>query len=115
MDFVDNIVDYFKSSKAELEKVTWPSKQETIRYSTLVIGGSVALAVFFAVLDQALLVSVQAALSQRPRTASTQQQQLPVTPDLEPNTIEATTPSGEPAPVDLKTIPLDSAPKTVTP
>jgi preprotein translocase subunit SecE len=42
---------YFISSYAEMLKVTWPTKQQTINYSLLVIGLSVGLAVFFAALD----------------------------------------------------------------
>ncbi len=45
------IKNYFLGSYAELKKVTWPTKEQTINYSLLVIGLSVGMAVFFAVLD----------------------------------------------------------------
>ncbi len=50
---------YLRESKEELGKVTWPSKQDVIRYSTLVIGVSVAVAAFFAGLDWALNLGLE--------------------------------------------------------
>lgn len=43
--------NYFVSSYAEMKKVSWPTKKQTINYSLLVIGLSVGMAIFFAVLD----------------------------------------------------------------
>lgn len=51
MKVINAIKDYFIGSYRELRKVTWPSKQQTINYSTLVIALSVGTAVFFSVLD----------------------------------------------------------------
>lgn len=45
------LTQYLVSSYAEIRKVTWPTKQQTISYSILVICLSLGLAVFFAVLD----------------------------------------------------------------
>jgi preprotein translocase subunit SecE len=45
------IKNYFTGSVAEMKKVTWPTKQQTINYSLLVIGLSVGLSIFFAFLD----------------------------------------------------------------
>ncbi|MBI5731882.1 MAG: preprotein translocase subunit SecE [Candidatus Magasanikbacteria bacterium] len=45
------IIDYFKTSKEELKKVSWPTKKETTHYSLIVVGLSLAVAVFFGVLD----------------------------------------------------------------
>jgi preprotein translocase subunit SecE len=45
------IKNYFTGSIAEMKKVTWPTRQQTINYSLLVIGLSVGLSVFFAILD----------------------------------------------------------------
>jgi len=47
-------VTYLKQAKEELEKVTWPSRKETIQYSIIVVGVSILLAVFIGVLDLAL-------------------------------------------------------------
>lgn len=48
---MDKITNYFITAKEELLKVVWPSKKETVRYSLLIIGLSVAVAVFFGLLD----------------------------------------------------------------
>ena len=48
---MDKIIQYFKDSYAEMKKVTWPTKKQTINYSALVIAMSVGMAVFFSVLD----------------------------------------------------------------
>ena len=48
---ISSIKNYFLGSYAEMKKVTWPTKQQTINYSLLVIGLSVGLAIFFAALD----------------------------------------------------------------
>ncbi len=45
---------YFRESKEELEKVTWPTRQTTLRYSLLVIAASVGMGLLFAALDAAL-------------------------------------------------------------
>jgi len=50
--------NYFLGSYAEMKKVTWPTKQQTINYSLLVIGLSVGLAIFFALLDFAFNTGV---------------------------------------------------------
>lgn len=42
---------YVKDSIEEMKKVTWPTKKETQQYSLLVIGVSLALAVFLGALD----------------------------------------------------------------
>ena len=51
MAFINSVKTYFVESYAEMKKVTWPTKQQTINYSLLVLGLSVGLAVFFAILD----------------------------------------------------------------
>ncbi len=51
MNPLQKLVAYLRSAKAEALKVSWPSRQETIRYSSLVIGVSIGLALAFAALD----------------------------------------------------------------
>ena len=46
-----SVSNYFRESYAEMRKVTWPSKKQTINYSLVVIGMSVGIAIFFAVID----------------------------------------------------------------
>lgn len=95
MDYLNRFIDYLQSAKTELGKVTWPSKQETVRYSTLVIGASVTLAVFFAVLDYGLIKSVELIVTKRPTSVPTQPttQEAPI--DVQPVNVETeTAPSG---------------------
>lgn len=46
-----NLINYIREAKAELKKVVWPSKRETINHTLLVIGISVGVGIFFAILD----------------------------------------------------------------
>ena len=46
--------NYFRESFAELKKVSWPTKNQTINYSLVVIGISLGLAIFLGVLDYVL-------------------------------------------------------------
>jgi len=75
-------VNYVKSSIAELKKVTWPTKDQTIRYSVLVISVSVAVAVFFASLDLGFSSGVMYAISKTPHS-SAPALEAPIVPDLE--------------------------------
>ena len=55
---MDSITQFLKEAKAELEKVNWPSREQTINYTLIVIGISLATAAFLGGLDwifQALL------------------------------------------------------------
>lgn len=51
MELTQKITAYFREAKIELKKVVWPSKKETIKHTALVIGISVGMGAFFAVLD----------------------------------------------------------------
>jgi preprotein translocase subunit SecE len=46
-----SFIDYLKGAREELKKVTWPTKKQTKNHTLVVIGLSVAIAVFFSVLD----------------------------------------------------------------
>ncbi|MSR85198.1 preprotein translocase subunit SecE [Candidatus Uhrbacteria bacterium] len=108
MNPLESIIGYVRSSKAELEKVSWPSRQDTIRYSALVIAVSIFVAVFFAALDFGLGKGVDALLARQAggQTQTTQptgnQTQPQVVPDIQainpatgqPETVKVT-PSGE--------------------
>ena len=48
---MNKIITYLKESVEELKKVTWPTKKETYNYTLLVIGISLAIAVFLGGLD----------------------------------------------------------------
>ena len=42
---------FLKEARQELKKVSWPSRQETIKYTLIVIGVSLAVAIFLGGLD----------------------------------------------------------------
>jgi preprotein translocase subunit SecE len=97
-------IDYLRSARAELEKVTWPSRNEVIRYSALVIGVCVILAAFFAVLDLGLNQGVTALLTRRGGSAAVQTNptQAGIENSLQPgNGIEAVDANGNPVDVQV--------------
>ena len=51
MNIFSKITNFFKEVKIELKKVTWPTRQETIKYTLLVIGVSAGVAIFLGGLD----------------------------------------------------------------
>ncbi len=51
MNPIARIKNYVLESYQEMLKVNWPSRQQTINYSALVIALAVGMAVFFAALD----------------------------------------------------------------
>lgn len=62
MSLINSLTDYLKGANEELRKVVWPSKQETIRSTIAVIAISVAMGVFFWVLDQIFNFALSALL-----------------------------------------------------
>lgn len=48
---MNKLANYLKESIEELKKVTWPTKKETYNYTLLVMGVSLALALFLGALD----------------------------------------------------------------
>lgn len=48
------IITFLKETGAELEKVVWPSREQTIRYSILVIAIAIAVGLFLGGLDYIL-------------------------------------------------------------
>lgn len=55
----NKIVSYIKESKDELKKVVWPSRKETIKYTILVIGISIATAIFLGAVDFGLNIVIE--------------------------------------------------------
>lgn len=47
----NKLTNYIKESAEELKKVTWPTAKETRNYTLLVIGVSLAVALFLGALD----------------------------------------------------------------
>ena len=51
-----NLVAYFKEVRSEVDKVVWPTREQTIRYTILVIIVSVATGLFLGGLDYLLTI-----------------------------------------------------------
>ena len=47
----NKITTFLREAKEELLKVNWPSRQQTINYTLIVIGISIAVAIFLGGLD----------------------------------------------------------------
>lgn len=60
MKIFRNIVQFFRDVRAELSKVIWPSRRDTIRYTITVIAFSIVLAVILGAADFGLLQGFQA-------------------------------------------------------
>lgn len=48
---MSQITQFLREAKAELLKVNWPSRNQTINYTLIVIGISIAIAIFLGGLD----------------------------------------------------------------
>jgi len=48
---VNRLVRYLVESRAELKKVAWPTRQELIKHTLIVIGLSLFVAAFLGILD----------------------------------------------------------------
>jgi len=51
MKFFSKIVQFLKEVKVEMKKVTWPTRQQTVKYTLIVIGISLGVAIFLGGLD----------------------------------------------------------------
>ena len=49
------LFDYLRETKAEMRHVTWPTRQQTISYTLLVLGISIITGLFLGLLDYAFL------------------------------------------------------------
>ena len=54
MGRVDAAKEFFEQSKVELKKVTWPTRQETVKTGIAVLVFSVVMAIYLGVVDMAL-------------------------------------------------------------
>ena len=50
-NLLEKIKIFFKESWTETKKIDWPTKRETINYTLIVIGISLSVAAFLAILD----------------------------------------------------------------
>ena len=51
---IESAKDFFEQSKVELKKVTWPTRQETVKTGLAVLVFSVIMAIYLGVVDMAL-------------------------------------------------------------
>jgi preprotein translocase subunit SecE len=45
------IITFLKEVRLEMKKINWPTRQETLKYTLIVIGVSVAVAIYLGGLD----------------------------------------------------------------
>ncbi len=45
------IITFLKEVRIEMKKINWPTREETLRYTLLVVGVSVAVAIFLGTID----------------------------------------------------------------
>lgn len=55
--------NYLRESQEELKKVTWPSKEDVVKYSVLVIGISLVIGIFMAILDFGFTIGLEKLIS----------------------------------------------------
>ena len=48
---ITKLVTFLKEVKLEIKKVNWPTRQQTIKYTLIVIGISAGVAAFLGILD----------------------------------------------------------------
>jgi len=93
MNILAKFTNYLRSAKTELQKVTWPTREETLRYSALVIGVTIFTAAFFASLDFGLSKGIDLLIQNRTNTAVAPQNlppaTTPVVPDVSPSGVDA--------------------------
>ncbi|MBI4099182.1 preprotein translocase subunit SecE [Candidatus Parcubacteria bacterium] len=56
------IITYFKEARSEFAKVNWPTRRQTINYTLVVIGFSLAMATFLGALDALYAFLIQRVL-----------------------------------------------------
>ena len=50
-DQTNPIIKYFRETRGELRKVTWPTRQESQRLTAIVLGVTALMAIFLGLLD----------------------------------------------------------------
>ena len=57
---MSKIIQFFRDVRAEMGKVIWPSRQDTIKYTATVIGFSIVMAAILGAADFGLLKGFEA-------------------------------------------------------
>ncbi len=55
----NKLISYIRESRDELRKVIWPSRQETIRHTLLVVGVSVTVAIVLGIADYVFTIGFE--------------------------------------------------------
>ena len=118
---MENAIQYIRAARAELMKVSWPSRRDTIRYSTLVVAVSLAVAAFFGLLDTGLGKSVELLITRTPQAPETSVPAVPtnnakgvdIPGTLTPIDIQTEPVNGKP--VEVKVVPQPTAPSPAAP
>jgi preprotein translocase subunit SecE len=55
---MENISKFLKEVRIELSKVSWPTRQQVTQYTLVVVGLSLALAIFLGVVDAGLVAAL---------------------------------------------------------
>ena len=51
MGLFQKLADYLKSTKLEIQNVNWPKRQETVRFTLLILAVSLVVAAYLGFLD----------------------------------------------------------------
>lgn len=117
MNLIDRTRAYFRASKEELLAVTWPTRQDIIRYTGLVVATVVAFGIFFSALDFVINAGIQGIIAKKTAapSTSTQAQTSSTAPvEVNPVEVEATTPTGAPADIKVQQVPVNPTTGTST-
>ncbi|MGE0109226.1 MAG: preprotein translocase subunit SecE [Bdellovibrionales bacterium] len=60
-----NVVKFFKETRQEVQKVTWPTRRETTMTTGLIVAMALAAGVFFLIVDQSLSFAISKLLGMR--------------------------------------------------
>ncbi len=64
--FFEKIITFLKEVKIEAKKVNWPTKQQTLRYTLLVVAVSIVAAIFLGGIDFLFNELIRRIISSRP-------------------------------------------------
>lgn len=56
LSWPSNVLKFVKEARDELKKVSWPSRQTTVRYTVIVIASSVVVGLVIGAIDYALVL-----------------------------------------------------------
>ena len=100
------LIQYIKDTRGEMKHVSWPTSQQTIAFTILVIAISLVTAAYLGVLDTIFTGGLENGLDALGGSASAPET---TSPTLD---IDAVTETGEPAELDITTEPVEGAEST---